>query len=1364
MKGASGERTKRIEEVIMSHHGSLSGHGLSKSVSFILAVAMVTGTIVSLYPYEGGTVKAPPVAGTLNITWVDTSPITNTYQGDVNLSMLWIALKAEGADIDLNSIKIDVWGLPSQGINRTFLWDDRNYDMERSYGECEIAIDSSSPYILPPTGVMRECHVSGQGQPVVIQQNQSRYFIVYLDLDFDPLQKFVDRDLRVCINNGHIDSSAATIVGLPACTRTIDVNTRFFFDDMEHGPGDWTFSGGDSGGVHPTGLWHLSQGEEDCINNLGGMPFYHSADTSWWYGHRFPWFGDYVCNYYTHEAGKPLTKTRNWGTLTTPWIDARKGTSLSMQIHQFLSRELYQGVDLAQIYLLDDVGWHFISSEWFTDDQWKKLNLNLSAYAGKQVKIEFRFDTMDDMNNLFLGWYVDDLVVFGEILAHDIAVTDMSAPDFVTLAQQDIKARVSNIGASNENNIRVNLTQDGALIDQKTISALASGATTNVTLQWTPPAEGVYEICVESAAVPGETVLWNNKQCNTVTATSQVYTKVVVLRSYGTQADGPKQLWDHLNSNWGDYGPDPVLIDYIGLDLYPITYEMINNTQADLLVLSGSGYYFRPPIGTELDDVETAAIEKYVREGHGFIAIGSAFSQNVPNNNDLVDLVGIIDQPYTTKGNISDVQVLGTCTGHPIFNNVNSVFQNGFEQTATPNNDMSWDAADLDGAQYCAHSPGQRYSAITIFKGSVYFTFAIDASPTPDEIQLIYNTFVWSRYDAFDYDVKVSDVNSNRFVRPSYPAKISSVVSNIGKKDLASVQVDLKIDGLTVDTQMIALLHASETPVNFTWVPSTVGTRQVCVFADIVGFTDEDPANNENCVSVEVTNNPPVQVYVLDSWGTDFGAQAPWSHLNAQWSLYGNVPVTIDYTRFNKEHIYYQELVDSYADVLLISTSRSGDWDNPVAAGYYFTDNEIDAILQYVQEGHGIIATGMTFDSDKLPKHGLDFGPLFGLNPANLYTFWDGVHDLQVLDPTENHPLFNKIPDTYTTTNGRTLTPGFFMTGAENWTWSHLAGGEYKAMSIQTDNGAVIAYGPGAYNAVYITNIVEQNSNTNDKQLLYNAMVWGRTSIDSPSNLWIYKDGNTLRLEWTLASSPKIQGYRVYRADTVNGFDFNNIYATVDNTTAIWTDPEGSVGINPNSYFYLVRAFDAKGNEEQNLNKVGKFALQLYRGSNEISIGFELKVSTTSVAFESVTGQYKIIEAFDPYTCVWKAWTPTGGVLTEISRSMGLKVTMKTPGLLINVGRVVSTSIEITSDMACDNWNFVGYPSFETRSLPGALDNWGMAGKYDLVLWYDASDKKQKWKWFDPNDPGGSPLTELRPGMGIWIHVTQPGFWDVRGD
>lgn len=1325
---------------------------------------MVVGGVVSMLPFEGSVVKAPPAAGTLNVTWESLAPETNTFQGDVNLSLLWLALKAEGADITLESIKVDVWGLPSQGINRTFAWDDRNGDKEMSYAECIIAEDVSSPYILPPAGQMKECTWPGPGVNVVINQNKTRYFTIYLDLDFDPDQKFTDRDLYVCVNNGHITSSAADVIGLPACSRTIDVNRRFFFDDMEHGQGDWTFTGGDSGGVHPNGLWHLSQGEEDCMNNPGGLPFYHSANTSWWYGHRYYWFDQgWACNYYTHEAGNPVSPTRNWGRLRTPWIDATKGTSLAMKVWHYLTREQYEGVDLAQIYLNNGVGWHFISSEWTTDSHWKKLALNLSEYAGQRIQLEFRFDTVDSMNNLFWGWFIDDLVVYGEVLAHDISVTQLGIGDYVSLDPQVVTAQINNIGANNENNIDVNLTVDGAVVDQTTISFLASGANTTVGLSWTPSGEGTYQVCVESAPVPGETVLWNNQVCKSVTATSQTYTKVVILRSYGTQVVGPKTTWDYLNNNWGNHGSDPIQIDYVSLNINPITYEMINNTQADVLVLSGSGYYHRPPIGTELSDEETAAIEKWTREGHGFVAIGTAFHQLVPNNNDLADLVGIVDQPYA-RDFTTDIQVDGGCLGHPIFDSVPNVFQSSFGSTAAPNDDHSWGAEDLDGAQYCARSTGNQSSAITVFKGSVYIAFAADAMPNEDEKQLLYNTFVWSRFQAYDYDVKVTDINVPRFVRPGYDAKVSSVLSNIGKKDLASVQVDLKVDGTPVDTQTINnLIHAEWSWANFTWIPSTVGNYEICVFAAIVGHTDEDLSNNEDCMNIEVTNNPPVQVYILDSWGTDFAHLAPWDYLNANWNNHGSVPVFIDYTRFNIEGITYQELVDSYADVLLISSSKSGRMGNPVLGGYLFTNDEMNAIIQYTQEGHGLIATGLTFDSNRLPQHGSILGPLFGLNPLNVYTHLNGIKDLHVLDPTENHPLFNSIAEYYNTGDGTTLTPGF-LADAENWTVAHLAGGEYKALSTPTENAAVIAYEPGAHNSVYISNFVENGSNANDKQLLYNAMVWGRTSIDSPTDLWIYKAGNSLRLEWIESTSPKVQGYRIYRATTVNGFDFNNAYDTVPAGTNQWTDSQPDVGVDSSNYFYLVRAYDEKGNEEMNLNKVGKFVKQLYKGTNEISIGFELKDHTTSVAFESVAGLYKSIEAHDPNLCIWKAWTPTGGALTQIDRTMGLRVRMRSDAMLINVGRVVRTSITITNQAACDSWNFVGYPSFATKTLPGVLDNHGMTGKYDMVMYYDAADKKAKWKFFDPNDPGGSTLTELSPGMGIWIHAVQAGTWEVEGD
>ncbi|TET89519.1 MAG: hypothetical protein E3J35_09635, partial [Methanomassiliicoccales archaeon] len=1163
----------------MSSWENSCGQRFSRSISFLTAMAMIVSGIVALFPYEGSVVKAPPPAGTLKVTWENLAPDTNTFQGDVNLTMLWLALEAQNADITLESIQVDVYGLPPEGINRTFAWDDRNYDKNMSYAECVIGEDTSAPYVLPPLGQMRECTGPDAGHLVVIERNRTRYFTIYLDLDFDPDQRFTDKDLRVCVDEGYITSSASNVVGLPACSRTIEINTRFFYDDMEHGQGDWTFAGGDDGGVFPDGLWHLSQGEEDCINNVPRRLFFHSRNTSWWYGHRFEWFGDWVCNYYTNRSEAPLQPTKNWGELRTPWIDARKGTSLAMTVWHFLAREPYSGVDLARVFLSDGEGWHLITSEWNTDDHWRKLILNLSEYAGKQVQLEFRFDTMDEKGNLFFGWFIDDLSVYGEVMEHDIAVTELNLLSYVSLDPQNVTARVSNIAARDEYDIEINLTQDGVVVDQKIIPYLASEDTTKVTFTWVPPGEGVYEMCVESTPVQGETVLWNNYQCKSVNATSRTFTKVAILRSYGTQAQGPKVTWDYLNAHWDRYGLDPITIDYMSLDIHPITYEAIKGIRPDVLVLSGSGYYYTEPIGSELDIPEMEAIEEWVKEGNGFVTIGTAFHTNVSNNNELVDLVGIVDQPYYHNDNSSFIQIDGTCTGHPIFANVSNPFEKSFNRSMASMNDFLWDSGDLDGGEMCALSTDAN-AAIVLYKGAVMISFAADMMPNDDERQLLYNTFVWSRFEIFDYDVRVS-ANAPRFVRPFDSVSVDSIVKNVGRKDLSAVQVDFRVDGSVVDTRdIIDLLRAEQAYENFTWVPSLLGTYQICVFADIVGIADENPSNNEVCMPIEVTNDIPIQVYVLDSWGTDFSGEAPWDYLNENWINHGSARIYINYTRFNKERISYQELVDSYADVLLISSSRSGNMGDPAAGGYHFADYELNAIARYVRGGHGLVATGLTLDSEKLREHGQVLGPLFGLKAKNLYYYLTGINDLRVINPSENHPLFNNIEMSYNTADGMTLTtatmiswgPGAEEWYPEDWRTEHLAGGEYKAMSHPTENATVITHNPGGYKSVYITNFVEKNSNANDKQLLYNAMVWGGTGIDPPTDLCIYKSGNTLRLEWTESASARVKGYRIYRAASVSGFDFSDTYDEVLAGTTQWIDPQPLVGIDPNDYFYLVRA------------------------------------------------------------------------------------------------------------------------------------------------------------------------------------------------
>ncbi|MFQ6060068.1 MAG: hypothetical protein ACE5KV_02070, partial [Thermoplasmata archaeon] len=248
--------------------------------------------------------------------------------------------------------------------------------------------------------------------------------------------------------------------------------------------------------------------------------------------------------------------------------------------------------------------------------------------------------------------------------------------------------------------------------------------------------------------------------------------------------------------------------------------------------------------------------------------------------------------------------------------------------------------------------------------------------------------------------------------------------------------------------------------------------------------------------------------------------------------------------------------------------------------------------------------------------------------------------------------------------------------------------------------------------------------------------------------------------------SPNLQGYNIYRANTVYGFNFGAPYRSVGVGVTEFIDTGTGVG-DPNNYYYIVRAYDTKGNEEQNRNIVGKFIITLYPKNNEVSIPFELKYTKSSIVFSQINGLFNIIEAYDALTGMWKTWDGSGGLLTDVDHKMGLRIKMKASSPItdfVTVGRVPGmTEIEMYHELTSSYWNFVGFPRHLNTPLPQALDNYGMMGKYDIVLWYDPLDKKAHWKWFDPNDPNGSPLQELRPGMGIWVHTTQGGTWSLPG-
>lgn len=398
---------------MMSSRDSLRGGVGSKWVSVLPVLAIIVGGFAVLFQSENGMVRAPPTSGTLTITFHDLTPDTNTFPGDVNVSMISLEMTASGGPVQLFSIEFTLLGTirPSE-ISSVGLWDDTSKDRRQERFECELDrnLVIGTTFTIPPVGLLSECLVPNDYS---INDTETRHILVLLSVNSSAVP---GRTIGLRVD---MISTDGVLVGGTGATRTIEVLQTFFSDDMESGQGSWQKEGWDKGHMHePEGLWHLSQNEEDCTNNNNDQAFFHSYNTGWWYGHRYedpssP--GNYTCSYYTHMPGQYLQSTRNMGNLTTPEVNATAGESLFVTFWHRIKTEQQPAADEARLWLYDGT-WHRITPNQYytTEDSWWKMTINLSAYAGQNIRLEFRFDTIDRQNNIFLGWLVDDVTVYGK--------------------------------------------------------------------------------------------------------------------------------------------------------------------------------------------------------------------------------------------------------------------------------------------------------------------------------------------------------------------------------------------------------------------------------------------------------------------------------------------------------------------------------------------------------------------------------------------------------------------------------------------------------------------------------------------------------------------------------------------------------------------------------------------------------------------------------------------------------------------------------------------------------------------------------------------------------------------------------------
>ena len=658
------------------------------------------------------------------------------------------------------------------------------------------------------------------------------------------------------------------------------------------------------------------------------------------------------------------------------------------------------------------------------------------------------------------GWQyvkVEDLFA----AEHDIAITELDAPTYAMPgAAVTVNATISNRGINPESDIDVEFRVSDSLLDTQTIASLPVASSVDLSFTWFNDTEGLYILSVYALPVTGETNIVDNERTGNIVITTKEPIKAVIVDSWGT--DYPEYAcWADLNGNWMFYGDIPIEIDYTTLNKYDMTYQDINNSGADVLIISCAA-----GAGREYTDSEINAIKQYVTEGHGLIGTAGTLYEYIPNNNKLAPLFGMREDIGYTATYFDYLDLI--YPDYPLFRNVMSPYYPSVTTSATPP-DYSWNEEDLAGGMYVAMSDNTAGSMIT-YRNVTYITHWIENWwANTDDKQVLYNAITWSKYEIPEHEIVVSRMSAPLWAKPDETITVNTTISNMGLNIENDIEVEFRADDSLVDSIVISTL-ANDSSVNlpFTWSTDIEGRYNLSVYAVPVPG-EANTMNNERTRKIVITTKEPIKAVIVDSWGTDYPEYACWADLNGNWMFYGDIPIEIDYTTLNKYDMTYQDINNSGADVLIISCAAG--------AGREYTDSEINAIKQYVTEGHGLIGTAGTL-YEYIPNNN-KLAPLFGMREDIEYTA-TYFNYLDLIYP--DHSLFRNVMSPYYPADPFGATPPDY-----SWNEDDLAGGMYVAMSDNTA-GSMITY----RNVTYITHWIENWANTDDKQVLYNAITWSK--------------------------------------------------------------------------------------------------------------------------------------------------------------------------------------------------------------------------------------------------------------------------------
>lgn len=235
-----------------------------------------------------------------------------------------------------------------------------------------------------------------------------------------------------------------------------------------------------------------------------------------------------------------------------------------------------------------------------------------------------------------------------------------------------------------------------------------------------------------------------------------------------------------------------------------------------------------------------------------------------------------------------------------------------------------------------------------------------------------------------------------------------------------------------------------------------------------------------------------VKAVVVRSW-VYYEPKLEWDDLNANWGLYGSIPLQVDYTTLGGVASFtYQDLVNSGADVVVLSCCAGADMQ--------LTESEIATVRQYAEAGHSLVGTSYLFYWQGLGIDNSALAPLFGLKD---------VVNLSVAPVYAQTGATVLAPDACAMSQmGATFIvapPQVAVPPSSTWDSSNLAGATYLARS--NDGGAVVTqYRGNGYTATYFSFMVEWHGvghvNPVNARLLYNVLTCPQATVPVRNGSW----------------------------------------------------------------------------------------------------------------------------------------------------------------------------------------------------------------------------------------------------------------------